>query len=235
MNRLRVATYNVHKCRGMDWRTRVPRVLKVMHELRADVIACQEIFASQADCIARGLNMRHIFGQARMLNGEPYGNAVFSRLPVIESEQFDLTIEGREPRRCLRVCLDPGPVQFFAVHLGTSFFERRRQTSRLLSEDVLERPLFKGLRIVAGDFNEWTRGLATEMLSQRLQSADLSLHLNRSRTYPGLLPFLHLDHIYYDPQFRLKEMGLHRTPAALVASDHLPLVASFTTSPGCLS
>ncbi|MCU1294460.1 MAG: Endonuclease/exonuclease/phosphatase [Bryobacterales bacterium] len=235
MNRLRVATYNVHKCRGMDWRTRVPRVLKVMHELKTDVIACQEIFASQAHCVATGLNMRHVFGQARIQIGEPYGYAVFSRLPIIESEQFDLTVQGREPRRCLRVSLDPGPIQFFALHLGTSFFERRHQAARLLSEYVLERPEFKGSRIVVGDFNEWTKGLATEMLSRRLQIADLSVNLNRSRTYPGLLPFLHLDHIYYDPQFRLKDMGLHRTPAALVASDHLPLVACFTTNLDCRS
>ena len=230
MNRFRVATYNVHKCRGMDWRTRVPRVLKVMRELDADVIAAQEIFLKQADCLASGLGIRYVFGGARTLNGQDYGNAVFTRFPVVESEQFDLTVEGREARRCLRVALDPHPIQFFAVHLGTSFFERRRQAARLLTRDVLERPEFQGCRIVAGDFNEWTRGLATRMLSQRLQSADLSVHLNRSRTYPALLPFLHLDHIYYDPQFHLTEMHLHRSPAALAPSDHLPLVDGFTTN-----
>lgn len=235
MKRLRVATYNVHKCRGMDWRVSVPRISKVMRELDADIIAAQEIFRSQADCLARSLGVHHVFGGVRVLESEEYGNAVFTRLSVINSEHFDLTVEGREPRRCLRVALDPGPIQFFAVHLGTSFFERRRQAMQLVSPDVLELPRFKGMRIVAGDFNEWTRGLATQMLSRYLRSADVASHLNRSRTYPGLFPFLHLDHIYYDPAFHLTEMHLHRTPAALAASDHLPLLATFTRNHDCQS
>jgi endonuclease/exonuclease/phosphatase family metal-dependent hydrolase len=53
------------------------------------------------------------------------------------------------------------------------------------------------------------------------------LHANRTRTYPGFFPFLHLDHVYYDRTLRLKSIALHRTPTALVASDHLPLVAEF--------
>jgi endonuclease/exonuclease/phosphatase family metal-dependent hydrolase len=41
------------------------------------------------------------------------------------------------------------------------------------------------------------------------------------------MPFLHLDHIYYDPELRLEQLTLHRTRRALVASDHLPLVGDF--------
>ena len=52
-------------------------------------------------------------------------------------------------------------------------------------------------------------------------------HLNRSRTYPGMLPFLHLDHIYYDPTLHLERLSLVRTRKALLASDHLPLVGDF--------
>ncbi len=236
MTRLRAATYNVHKCRGMDFRTSVPRVSRVMKEVAADLIAVQEVFAEQVACLERGLEMRSVFGEVRKLNGQGYGNAVFSRLPIVEWEQYDLTVGGREPRQCLRVSVDqPGPLHFFAVHLGTSFFERRQQAERLLSPEMLEKPEFKGARVVAGDFNEWTRGMATQMMSHYLQSADVATHLNRSRTYPGLLPVLHLDHIYYDRQFHLREMHLHRTPAALSASDHLPLTAVFTRNPDCQS
>lgn len=235
MNRLRVATYNVHKCRGIDWRTSVPRVMKVMRGLDADVIAAQEIFLSQADCLASGLGVQHVFAGVRTLNGQEYGNAVFTRLSIAGFEQFDLTVDGHERRGCLRVCLKPGLVQVFAVHLGTSFFERRRQATRLLSAQVVGRPEFRGRRIVVGDFNEWTNGLTTRMMSHSLASADIATHLNRSRTYPGVLPFLHLDHIYYDPQFHLSEMRLHRTAASVVASDHLPLSAAFTTNPDCQS
>jgi endonuclease/exonuclease/phosphatase family metal-dependent hydrolase len=38
---------------------------------------------------------------------------------------------------------------------------------------------------------------------------------------------MHLDHIYYDAGLKLEHVALHRTKTALVASDHLPLVADF--------
>ena len=40
--------------------------------------------------------------------------------------------------------------------------------------------------------------LATAVLAEKLQAIDLSKHLRRKRTYPGILPFLHLDHIYHE-------------------------------------
>lgn len=229
MTRLRVATYNVHKCRGLDWRVSIGRVTKVICELEADLIAVQEIFRSQAECLAKHLKAHYVFGGVRQLEGQDYGNAVFSRASLLDSEQFDLTVEGREPRACLRVALESPSLQFFAVHLGTSFFERRRQAMQLVSEQVLENPDWRQRRIVAGDFNEWTRGLATRMLSRCLRSADFAEQLSRRRTYPGVLPLLHLDHIYYDRQFHLAELHLHRSAAALIASDHLPLIATFQT------
>ncbi len=232
MIRFRVATYNVHKCRGMDWRVNLPRIASVLSDMDADAVAVQEVFASQALRMAEILQMQQVFGAARSIAGEQYGNAVFTRLAVATTEEYDLTVDAREPRACLRVELNLQPncsFQFFAVHLGTSFFERRHQADKLVSREVLERDDVKGARIVAGDFNEWTRGHATNLLSRHLRSADLAVHLRRSVTYPGLLPFLKLDHIYYDPGFTLSRMHLHRTRTSLAASDHLPLIAEFTT------
>jgi endonuclease/exonuclease/phosphatase family metal-dependent hydrolase len=83
-------------------------------------------------------------------------------------------------------------------------------------------------KIVLGDFNEWMRGLATQMLSQRLESIDLRAHLRRRRTYPGVFPLVHLDHIYYEGKVEVARLELPRTRLALLASDHLPLVAELT-------
>jgi endonuclease/exonuclease/phosphatase family metal-dependent hydrolase len=80
-------------------------------------------------------------------------------------------------------------------------------------------------KVVLGDFNEWMRGLATTLLTERLQSIDLRAHLRRRRTYPGVFPVLHLDHIYYDGRVEVVKLDLPRTRRALMASDHLPLVA----------
>ena len=76
-----------------------------------------------------------------------------------------------------------------------------------------------------GDFNEWMRGLATTMLSEKLNSVDLRNYLRRRRTYPGFFPVLHLDHIYYAGRVEVVRIELPRTRLSLVASDHLPLVA----------
>lgn len=233
MSRLRVATYNVHKCRGIDWKVSPARILKVIEEIDADVIALQEVFAQQALYLSEHLRVPQVFGSARRLIADEYGNAVFSRHPVLQSYDYDLSVKRREPRRCLRVdlCLPENRfVHLFAVHLGTSYFERRRQAVKLLSEEILRQKGLKAPRVLIGDFNEWTRGLVTQTLSEHMKSADLRHHLGRRRTYPGVAPFLHLDHIYYDGPLRLVNMHLHRTRGSLIASDHLPMIAEFEWS-----
>jgi endonuclease/exonuclease/phosphatase family metal-dependent hydrolase len=230
MIRFRIATYNVHKCKGVDLRTSPHRIAEVLGGMSADIVAVQEILHSQAACISAELALPVTFGVARHHGGEPYGNAIFSRLPVVSSEMHDLTVRRREPRQCLRVSFrltHSQPIHLFAVHLGTSFFERRHQARRLISSEILHRADLERARILTGDFNEWTRGLTTQLASESLQSVDIASHLNRKTTYPGLFPFLHLDHIYYDPVFHLRDLHLERTRLALLASDHLPLVADF--------
>lgn len=230
MTRLRIATYNTHRSRGMDWKIRPERIAQVLHLLNADLIALQEVFEDQVPHLTDSLDFSFVFGRAEKTLGREYGNLVLSRFPITRSQNLDVSIERREMRRCLRtdITLPCGQMlHFFAVHLGTSFFERRRQAARLLSTEILNSPDLSGPRIVTGDFNEWTRGLLSRSLREELHSAEPHHHLGRRRTYPGIVPFLHLDHIYYDPPLRLTKMSLHRTPAALLASDHLPLVGDF--------
>jgi endonuclease/exonuclease/phosphatase family metal-dependent hydrolase len=229
----RVATYNVHKCKGMDWRVSCARIADVIRDLEADILATQEILLSQAEEISKRTAVPFLFGSARQHAGEPYGNALFTKFTVDAHESYDLTVPGREQRQCLRVSLVSAEgitIHFVAVHLGTSHAERREQARHLLSPGILLSGGMRTHRIVAGDFNEWTRGLASQLLSEHLQSADIIMHLKRRTTYPGIFPFLHLDHIYYDRDFELRDMHLHRTKLSFLASDHLPLVATFAAT-----
>jgi len=114
-------------------------------------------------------------------------------------------------------------LHLYNVHLGTAFLERRHQAGRLTA--IIHDRRIGQPKVVLGDFNEWMRGLATTMLNERLQSIDLRTHLRRRRTYPGVFPVLHLDHIYYDGRVEVVKLELPRTRQALMASDHLPLVA----------
>jgi endonuclease/exonuclease/phosphatase family metal-dependent hydrolase len=227
---LRIVTYNVHKCRGMDGRVSATRVSEVLGEVAADVIALQEVMEHQAETISAELRLPFVIGENRKHQGYAYGNVVLSRFPIRMMRNYDLSVRGHEERGCLRtdLLLDGSELlHVFNVHLGTALMERRRQARMLVTAELLNDVQIQFPRIVLGDFNEWTRGLATRLLGAHLESADIRVHLRRSYTYPGVLPFLHLDHIYYDPALKLERLTLHRTRKALVASDHLPLLGEF--------
>jgi endonuclease/exonuclease/phosphatase family metal-dependent hydrolase len=235
---IRVVTYNVHKCRGMDRRVDPARIAEVLRDINADVIALQEVIAdesgspekNQPEFIASLLGEYSVqFGEARKHLGAPYGNAVLSHVPVIGSQTYDLTRGRRERRGCLRVDVNCGEqlLHVFNVHLGTSFFERRHQGRKLISTDVLGSSELRSPTIVVGDFNEWTRGLATRLMSTHFRSVESRLHLKHRKTYPGVLPLLNLDHFYFDERLELVSAELVRNALTMKASDHLPIVAEF--------
>jgi endonuclease/exonuclease/phosphatase family metal-dependent hydrolase len=228
---LRVATYNIHRSRGLDGRTSPQRIADVIRSIEPDVIALQEVVGAgpstqgHAEEIGALVGMGWVMAPARHLRGSLFGNVVLSRFPISHHAQYDLSWKTCEPRCCQRVdiALDEDTLHLYNVHLGTAFLERRHQAGRLTAivhDRRIDQP-----KIVLGDFNEWMKGLATEMLSERLQSIDLRKHLRRRRTYPGVFPVLHLDHIYYDGQVEVVKLEMPRTRLSLMASDHLPLVA----------
>lgn len=233
-----IATYNVHKCRGLDRRTRPERIAKVISQLEADVVAVQEILDVQGgrpefDQVRRIHSLLDgyvvCFGENRSLHGGRYGNLTLTRLPIKKCENYDITWRHRERRGCLRSDLllpSGGLLHLFNVHLGTSFLERRHQARKLLSDAVLN-SRYPGPKVVVGDFNEWTRGLASRLMGSAFEAIEPRTVLRYPRTYPGIFPVLHLDHFYYDKQLRLTSFRVHRSRTALVASDHLPIVATF--------
>jgi endonuclease/exonuclease/phosphatase family metal-dependent hydrolase len=229
--KLRIATYNIHRCRGLDGRTIPGRIAEVIRAIDPDVVALQEVIgagpasAGHAEELGALLGMGWVMAPTRSFRGSLFGNVVLSRLPIRHHSHYDLSWKTCEPRGCQRVdiALGAGTLHLYNVHLGTAVLERRYQASRLST--VLTDKRVGTPKIVLGDFNEWLRGRATTMLSERLRSIDLRTHLKRRMTYPGVFPVLHLDHIYYDGEVEVTHVELPRTRLALIASDHLPLVA----------
>jgi endonuclease/exonuclease/phosphatase family metal-dependent hydrolase len=215
----------------MDGRTRPARTIDVLADIDADLVALQEVTgagpdgASHAEEIGAALGMGWVMAPVRHLRGRPFGNVVLSRLPVRQHVQYDLSWRTCEPRGCQRVDVMVGDaaLHLYNVHLGTAIRERHHQAERLAT--IVHDRRVHGPKLVLGDFNEWMRGLATTLLSERLQSIDLRAHLKRRRTYPGFFPLLHLDHIYYQGAVEVLRVDLPRTRRSLIASDHLPLVA----------
>ena len=230
---VRVCTYNIHKARGLDGRTRLERIAAVLAGIDADIVALQEVIGAsplkpgQAAELGAALGMGWVMAPTRHLRTALFGNVVLSRYPVRQHVQYDLTWKTCEHRGVQRVDLafEDDTLHFYNVHLGTSLLERRHQAVKLAAHVHDKRVV--GPKIVLGDFNEWARHLgATDVLAQKLQSIDIGKHLSgRRRTYPGIFPLLHLDHIYYEGKVEVLKVSLPRDRMALMASDHLPLVA----------
>lgn len=238
VHRLRVATYNIHKGRGLDARVRIERIARVLSAVHADIVALQEVVSGegrspeehQARYLAGQFGYHYAIGETRKYRGSAYGNVTLSRWKFERTRHADLSVFGREERGVLRTDIRLGKtvIHLFNIHLGTGLLERRKQARRLMDADLLKAIDISGPRIVLGDFNEWTWGLATRTLTDRLHLTDLRSHLRRTRSYPSGLPLLHLDHIYYDDHFQVEAARFHRSRMSLVASDHLPLIADLT-------
>jgi endonuclease/exonuclease/phosphatase family metal-dependent hydrolase len=155
---------------------------------------------------------------------------VLSRFPIKMTKAYDLSCEPLEPRACFQADVaisDQQCLHIFNVHLGTTHSERQLQARALVSTRILNSPDMTHPRVLLGDFNDWMQGPVSRLLASHLVSADLTAHLRRRRTYPGPLPLVHLDHIFFDASLHLESLKLHRSRTALIASDHLPLIADF--------
>ncbi len=231
---MRIVTYNIHKARGMDGRVSIKRIGDVLKDLDADIIALQEIYSTyddtggQVETLADALGMKSAFGCTRHHKGQPYGNAILTRWPILHSRDMELAWTRREKRGCIRADLKTpgGMLHVYNIHMGTSYFERQHQIRSFIGSTQIHEDL-TGPRVLVGDFNEWIRGLTTRILSEKFESLNLELLVKKRRSYPGLLPLLHLDHIYFERPLHVEKAELVRTRLAKVASDHLPLVATF--------
>ena len=234
---LTLASYNIHSGIGTDGRFDLHRVGEVLREINADVIALQEVGdfrgatsrEDQPEHLAEMLGLHMAFGPNVVRNGRRYGNAILSRLPILKSKNYDLSVSGREPRGALRCDLDVGegrPLHVFSLHLGLSVRERRTQESLLLSADILRDAVRNDPVVVCGDFNYWGSGAVPALVRKAIHDAALELH-SPARTYHSKWPFLRLDRIFVDAGVQPLEIHPHRSPLSKLASDHLPLVMRF--------
>jgi endonuclease/exonuclease/phosphatase family metal-dependent hydrolase len=230
---LKIATYNVHKCIGLDRRKSVDRVARVIREIAPDVIALQEVVSDygarrgadrdQAAALADRLGMTVMLGPAIERADFAYGNVVLTRLPVAGHERYDLSCGRYEPRAIQRVDLEiaGGLFHFYNTHLGTTYAERCEQSRRLVQTDILEASHPEHPQVLVGDFNDWFSGTPSRLLGDHLYEA--TRHLRP--TYPSVAPVLRLDRIYVNHHVRARRVWAHTTPIARIASDHVPIVA----------
>jgi endonuclease/exonuclease/phosphatase family metal-dependent hydrolase len=231
---LAVATYNVHACVGTDRRYDPARVAAVLRELGADIISLQEVggqrrpgqLPDQAGFLAEETGLEIVAGPNRNYRRSRFGNAILTRFPVLAARYIDLSVPGCEPRGALDVDLDIGErldgrvLRVVATHLGLRGGERRAQTMRLLDAIAATGGGSDTAILMMGDLNEW-RGRRGG-----IRALDRELgHAPAPRTFPSWCPILPLDRIYAGPPALVRDVIVHRSPLARLASDHLPLRA----------
>ena len=236
---LRVMTYNVHSCIGMDGRLSPERIARVIAEYSPDIVALQELDAGklrtggvdQAHLIAQYLEMEYHFHPAIHIEEERYGDAVITRLPMRLIKAGTLPgLRHRpqlEPRGAIWAAIDAGGkvIQFINTHLGLWPGERKKQAAALLGEKWLAHPECHSPVILAGDFNALPGSPVCKRLSSRLNDAQTGLANHRPKsTLFGRYPVARIDHVFVDPCMEIDYIEVPDTALARVASDHLPLI-----------
>ncbi|MGZ8185907.1 MAG: endonuclease/exonuclease/phosphatase family protein [Methylobacter sp.] len=236
---LRVMTYNVHSCIGMDGKLSPERIARVIACHMPDVVALQELDVGRARTggidqvrrIAASLEMNFHFHPARYVGEERYGNAVLTRLPMRLVKAGPLpglsNRPGLESRGALWVAVEFNEVEIQVIntHLGLLPRERQAQVQELLGAAWLDHPDCCSPVVLCGDFNARPSSAACRQLRQRLQDAQLELSRHRPRsTFFGRFPTARIDHVFIDSGIEVLDIEVPRAELSRIASDHLPLV-----------
>lgn len=226
--KMKVASYNIRKAIGTDRRRNPERILQVLREVDADVIALQEAdrrFGARAAVLTPHLLAEHGDWEAvgvgmRAASMGWHGNALLVRrgTRVIDCEPVHLP--ALEPRGAVAADLEIGGavVRVVGMHLDLSGLWRRRQAAAIIAHvaaSTTQHPT-----VLMGDLNEWTRraGCLRDFVTA-YSFADTG------PTFHALRPVGRLDRIMVSSELRIAECGVHSSPLARRASDHLPVWA----------
>ena len=243
---LRVATYNVHGCVGMDRQRSETRIAEVIAEMSVDVVALQELdlgrrrsaSADQTKMIAEQLGWYSHFYPAMRRDDEQYGNAILSRYELTFRRAIELPgtppFFCRENRAAIEVNVETalGKIHIINTHLGLGWRERVVQTQLFTSAEWraaidADTPL-----ILLGDFNSLRGSRPYLTLKRHLRDVrELIRATDPIRTFPTRFPVLAVDHIFVNRAVQPLSVTVHRSPLARIASDHFPLMAEFVLSP----
>jgi endonuclease/exonuclease/phosphatase family metal-dependent hydrolase len=223
---LKVASYNIHKGIGTDRLRRPDRILDVLDELEADIVALQEAdrrFGARASALPPELLAQHGWQPVEINRRDHsigwHGNAILVRRDAEILTRAHIELPTLEPRGAVmaEVRVNGIRVRIVAMHLDLSGLWRRRQARAIIHALEQRRPL---PTILMGDLNEWTLhgGCLREFAPHfRIAPTPPSFHSRQ--------PVARLDRIMADKSLHIASCGVHHSVKARRASDHLPIWA----------
>ena len=187
LDKLRIASFNVHRCKGRDGRRDVDRVAKLLQDM--DIVGLNEVHGdifgdstNQAEILGNKLQMAWLFAPTnrRLLNGD-FGNGLLTKLPVRSWQSIPLPKNRCKSNRMAFLAVlehEPRPINLLIAHLG---HRRDGQKADDSTADPIQRErdghvqldtvtsLFMSLAepaVLMGDFNAF----ANDPLIKRLQN-----------------------------------------------------------------
>jgi len=223
---IRVSSYNMHKGIGADRRCNPERILHVLNEIGADVVALQEAdkrFGTREAVIAPHLLEDHGGWRAAPLARRAHsigwhGNTLIVRGNTRIVSAAAIHLPALEPRGAViaDLLIDNQPLRVVGMHLDLSGLWRRRQARAILHHlgGLPPRPT-----VMMGDLNEWSRGGCLRDFGAAFALADTG------PSFHARAPIGRLDRIMTSPDLRVMRAGVHTSATARIASDHLPIWA----------
>lgn len=221
--RLRLASYNLQKCVGLDLRRRPARSLQVIEALEADLVVLQEADKRMPPRpAALPHDMVEDHGWRILPFGQPggslgwHGNAMLARPGVEVLKTAHLDLPGLEPRGAIRADVQTsiGPLRVIGTHLGLIRRFRHLQLQAIMRHLAPLPPL---PTVIAGDFNEWGSPRPLDALTPGIGI------VATERSFPAPRPVAALDRVAVTADLQTVGHGVHIARPARVASDHLPI------------
>ncbi|MGD8569717.1 MAG: endonuclease/exonuclease/phosphatase family protein [Gammaproteobacteria bacterium] len=230
--RLKLATYNIHRCYGSDGVFDPARVTQVIQQLDTDIIALQEVETfvdggqNILDMFATAAGFITIAGPTMERGDSSYGNAVLTRHRPQQINKLDISIPGREPRGAvsLHFTIQGQLIHILTTHLGLKAGERQLQMQQLV-DFMTRRPA--DVTVLMGDINEWFPwGKVSRQLTRQFGNSTLPA------TFPTHLPLFSLDQIRCLPANAISTTRKLVTSLSKKASDHLPVYTTLRIQTG---
>lgn len=224
--KLRFASYNIHKGVGTDRKRDPERIMAVLRETHADVIALQEAdrrIGAREAVLPRALiddspwRVVPLAKRARSMGW--HGNAILVRRDLKIDECHTLDLPTLEPRGAACAVLGSDKRQFRVIgtHLDLSGLKRRDQVRAMLrfAADHGDMPT-----VILGDFNQWGHGTGAMR-----EFANGWILIAPGPSYPSRAPLARLDRIVHCGGWQCHHAAVHHSALAAAASDHLPIHA----------